>query len=1107
MLANMSDIDPRADAPPLDESDVGVSELPTGTVTLLLADIEGSTRLWETQSQDMAQAVARLDRVLADVIAAHRGVRPVEQGEGDSFVVAFHRASDAVACALALQLAPLAPIRLRIGVHTGEVQLRDEGNYVGPTINRTARIRDLAHGGQTVLSAATEEMVADYLPADAWLLPLGSHQLRDLRRPERVIQLCHPDLHNQFPPLRLPAAVAEGLPPQLTSFVGRKEQIAELSRIIADSRLVTLTGPGGAGKTRLAVQLADRIASEFRDGAHYVDLAPITEPDLVAATTARTLGLTDIGGRSAGDALLRFINDRQMLLVLDNCEHLLDAVAELVGAMLRACPGVTVLTTSREPIGMTGEVIWRVSSLSIADEAVELFTDRARLVRPEFVITADSAAAVEEICQRLDGMPLAIELAAARVRALSVTEILTSLHDRFRLLTGGTRTAVRRQQTLRASVDWSHALLTDVERLIFRRLAVFRGGFHLDSAEVVAADDQLQRHQVLDELTLLVDKSLVIAENISGRTRYRLLETVRQYALEKLGESGESDAVRTRHRDHYTHLAVVLDQPSSAGRREHVEQVESEIDNLRAAFTWSCDTGDGERALQLASSLLPLWLTRGRVQEGMSWINSVLSDAYTPAAEMASTVYARALADQAVLAAAVGDPIGMEQPAHALAIAREIGEPGLLLNALVACGCTAAFNAEVAGPYLDEAAGLARESGDKWRLSQILWWQAYTRLVDGDPRAAIAAGEAGRDVANEIGDGFLSRICRFWGIASAHFLRGDLARAAEQLREIMVEAEADHDPLMRELCLCHLGHTLAWMGDTEAALNAANTAVETASEFGGMAEGLAYAPLASAQLAAGDVAAAMKTTEMVARLLSAQREASVTNANPIADVMLAHGDVSTARLLADEAVAVSAGGHLARALTTRARVAIAQRDLEQAERDAREALAVAAKLDAHLTTPDALECLAGLAVDVGHCREAARLFGAADAVRQNGGVVRFKTNDDAYLAAVATTRDALGSSDFETAWAEGAAMSSMEAIAYALRGHGKRKRPGNGWGALTPTERDVVRLVAEGLANNDIATRLFVSPRTVQSHLTHVYNKLGVSSRVQLAQEAARHIS
>jgi class 3 adenylate cyclase/DNA-binding CsgD family transcriptional regulator len=308
-----------------------VSELPNGTVTLLLADVEGSTRLWETRPEEMAKAVARFDHALADIIDAHGGVRPVEQGEGDSLVVAFDRGSDAVACALDLQLAPLAPIRLRIGLHTGEVQLRDEGNYIGPTINRTARLRDLAHGGQTVLSGATEEIVVDHLPPGASLLPLGSHQLRDLRRPERVIQLCYPDLHNQFPPLCLPERVAsQGLPLQLTSFVGRTAQINDLTRILSGNRLVTLTGSGGAGKTRFAVEVAGQIGAEFPDGTKYVDLAPITEPELVSVTTARLPGLPDQPGRSATEAVQRLIADRQMLLVLDNCEHLLDATAALV---------------------------------------------------------------------------------------------------------------------------------------------------------------------------------------------------------------------------------------------------------------------------------------------------------------------------------------------------------------------------------------------------------------------------------------------------------------------------------------------------------------------------------------------------------------------------------------------------------------------------------------------------------------------------------------------------------------------------------------------------------------------------------------------------------
>lgn len=1103
MLANMSETDPRADTPPMNESDVGVSELPTGTVTLLLADIEGSTQLWETQPDEMRDAVVRLDRALAQIIPAHGGVRPVEQGEGDSMVVAFNRASDAVACALALQMAPLAPIRLRIGLHTGEVQLRDENNYIGTTINKTARIRDLGHGGQTVLSGATEEIVADNLPPGAWLLPMGTHQLRGLRRAERVIQLCHPDLNNQFPPLRVPATTSDGLPLQLTSFVGRAAEIAELSRSVTENRLVTLTGAGGSGKTRLAVQVAGLIAAQFRDGAQYVDLAPITEPDLVPAAAARTFGLPDIPGRSATDALLRIIADRQMLLVLDNCEHLLDATAALIGAVLRACPSVTVLATSREAIGMSGEVIWRVSSLSIADEAVELFTDRARLVRPEFVITGDNAATVTEICERLDGMPLAIELAAARVRALSVIDILTSLHDQFRILTGGARSAVRRQQTLRASVDWSHALLTDVERVIFRRLAVFRGGFHLDAAEFVVADDYVQPHQVLDELTLLVDKSLVIAENTSGRTRYRLLETVRQYALEKLGDSGESDAVRARHRDHYTHLAELVDQRGSDGQRR-IEQAEIEIDNLRAAFTWSCDVGDSEEALHLACSLQRLWMNSGRVQEALSWIRAVLSDPSRPPATVTPATYARTLADQATITAAVGAPQGMEHPERALAIAREVGDGDLLLRALIACGCTAAFDAETARPYLDEATGLARACGDKWQLSQILWWQAYVAIHNGDPRAAIKAGEEGRDLADETCDRLVSWMCRYWGLATAQFMRGELANATALFNELMAEGEADRSTTMRAACHAHLGHTLAWMGEAEAAQAAAYAALEATSQLGGLWEALCNAPLAVAHLAAGDVAAAVTAGTLAAEQFRARVGLRVVAFNPIVDVMLAHGDVLAARRWADDALSVAVGCQRAMALSACARVGAAEGEPEQAERDAREALAVAAEVDAHLITADALECLAGLVANAGSHREAARLYGAADSVRKETGTVRFKIYEDSYTSAVRDVRDALGHSDFENAWAEGAAMSALEAIAYSRRGHGGRKRPASGWGALTPAERDVVQLVCEGLANKDIATRLFVSPRTVQSHLTHAYSKLGISSRVQLVQEAAR---
>ena len=1107
MLASMSEIDRRGDAPLVDWSELGVSELPTGTVTLLLADVEGSTRLWETRPGEMTAAIARLNQVVSAMIAAHHGLRPVEQGEGDSFVAAFARASDAVACALELQRAPLAPIRLRIGVHTGEVQLRDESNYAGPTINRTARLRDLGHGGQTVLSGVTEALVADRLPEGAWMTDLGTHPLRDLPRLERVVQLCHPDLVNEFPPLRTPKAVAAiSLPVQLTSFVGREAQMNEVRELLAENRLVTLTGAGGVGKTRLAIQVAAKMSGEFGDGVWYVDLAPITDPELASVTVARALGLPDQPGRSTMDTLLRHVADRQMLLVLDNCEHLLDACADLAAALLGGAPGLTGLATSREPISVSGEVSWRVPSLSLADEAIELFTDRARRVRPGFAVSDDTAAvAVTEICRRLDGLPLAIELAAARVRALSLAEILDSLHDRFRLLTGGARTAVRRQQTLRASVDWSHALLTGPERVLFRRLAVFLGGFDLEAAQVVAGGGDVERYQVLDQLTLLVDKSLVVAEHAGGATRYRLLETVRQYALEKLAESGEADAVRARQCDYYAALAALLDAPVGTDHERRLEQAEIEIDNLRAAFGWSREHSHVELALALASSLQPLWQARGRIREGLALFDAVLTEENTR--DLEAKVRARALADQALLDTWVNAAASLDQAQQALAIARGIDDPALLARALTACCFIAVWDSpEVARSYFAEAIGLARELDDRWRLSQLLGWQAVgAAVVAGIPIVARAAAEEGRDLADAIGDGWSSRLCRFClGVAQAY--QCDLAGAVAQFDAVAAEAEAAHDEIRRVHSIAYQGIGLAFQGETAAARAAIDTAMEAASELAGLSLGLAYSALAAAALAAGDAATALDATEAARQHLSGLTAPTAMGRAHSAQAALAGGDLLGARRWSDEAVATTTGWWLMWALTTRARVATAQGEPEQAERDAHDGLAVAASMQTYLGISDTLECLAALAGDAGSHREAARLFGAADGIRQRTGAVRFKVWDSGYEASVAALRDAMDKTDFESAWAEGATLSTEEAIAYAQRGRGERKRPTSGWASLTPTERDVVRLVSEGLANKDIATRLFVSPRTVQTHLTHVYTKLGLTSRVQLVQEAARHI-
>ncbi|ORB88463.1 Putative HTH-type transcriptional regulator [Mycobacterium persicum] len=1012
---------------------MGVSKLlPTGTVTLLLADVEGSTRLWETQPETMTAALAQLNRTVDEAIAAHDGVRPQEQGEGDSFVAAFARASDAVACALELQRAPLAPIRLRIGIHTGEIQLRDEANYVGPTINRTARLRDLAHGGQTVLSGATEPLVVDHLPDGVWLADLGNHPLRDLPRPERVVQLCHPDLRNDFPPLRVRNVCAShNLPAQLTTFVGRQAEMAELRRLLTGERLVTLTGAGGAGKTRLAVQVGSQLANGFPEGLWYVDLAPINNPEVAPVTVARTLGLPDQPGRSTMDLLVRFLGERKALLLLDNCEHLLDACGTMVVALLAACPRLTILATSREPLGVPGELSWRVPSLSVTGEAVELFTDRARHARPEFGVDDDNLALVEEICRRLDGMPLAIELAAARIRALSLQQIVDGLHDRFRLLTGGARTAVRRQQTLRASVDWSHALLTEPERVLFRRLAVFAGGFDLDAAQAVGAANAVESYQLLDQLGLLVDKSLVVADDTGDGMRYRLLETVRQYALEKLDESGETDEVRTRHRDYYTGMTTELEAQGHWADERLLHWAQTEIDNLRAAFTRSREGGDFDTALQLILSLRPLWLRGGRVQEALAGLSAILADEDHSA--IAPAVWAGAVAQYCILASWVGIPAELGRAQEALAVARDLGDPALIARALIACGMLALYDPGLSQPYFNEAVELVRAIGDRRSLCQIFSYQATAAVMRGEPVPAIAAAEQGRELADALGDRFFSRNCRAW-LSTALMIQGNLDYAAKVARSVTEEAEAVGDLTMAVFSYVSLSEVLGFHGQADAAHAAAQSAMQAANTMGGYFADAVYSVFANAALARGDAVAARKAAETALQQTNPLREVFTRSVAPLPEAWLACGDPSAARCFADEMLAVVPGWYRMMALLARAFIAMAQGEPELAARDAHDALTVAARTQGYLRVDDTLECLARLAVNDDNHGYAARLLGAAEAIRRRMGHPRFPMYQAGYDAAVAAVREALGQSDFDAFWAEGARLSTEEAIGYAQRG-------------------------------------------------------------------------
>lgn len=892
------------------------------------------------------------------------------------------------------------------------------------------------------------------------------------------------------------------LPVPLTSFIGRQGQIDELRSLLAVSRLLTLSGAGGSGKTRLAIEVTRQIAPLFTAGACYVDCAPLAHPDLVAVAFAQALGLPDQPGRSATDSLLNFIGDRQLLLVCDNCEHLLHPIASLIDVLLTGCRNVTVMTTSREPLGLAGETTWRVPSLSLDDEALTLFTDRARLVLPTFTLTDANRATIAEICRRLDGMPLALELAAARLRAMSPTEILEGLQHRFALLTGGARTAVPRQQTLRASVDWSHALLTPDERVLFRRLAVFVGGFDLSAAAATASGDGLGADQVLELLTQLIDKSLVMVVDNQDRTRYRLLETVREYAFERLEEAGECDVAQCRHRDFYAATASAIDALTGTSLQCGLQQAILELDNFRAAFAWSRHCADDDTALTIASSLLPLWLASGRILEGLAWFDAVLTNDHST--DLAPATRAAALADRALLVGWVASAHEPEPAELAVAQSRTQDNPALLARALTTRGIIAALHGEPGEQYFAEAAELARSVDDRWRLCQILGWRANMAFLEGDPVRVRAAASEGVQIADKIGDRFTSRQCRTWS-SWAQLVAGDAVSAAAHFGAIADEARTDRDVLWEVVSGHYRAQSLSYQGDSRSAMAEIAPTVSAAEELGQLWMGNSRGVRAIMALADGRIDEADHCIRVAWESLSGVPLHQRMYTYVLAEVALARGDLIGARRVADEAVSSTTGWHRILSLTTRARVKLAEREPELCERDAYAALALAVDLDAGLSLPDLLECLAATACVNGIPRRSARLLGAADGMRRRMYTARFTVHDAANRVTMRTVRNTLGNKDFDAALAEGATLTGLEAIEYAQRGKGQRRRPSMGWGSLTPTEREVVRLVCAGLANKEIATRLLVSPRTVQTHLTHVYTKLNLTSRVQLVQEAGRH--
>ena len=641
-------------------------ELPTGTVTFLFTDLEGSTRLWEEHPEAMRDALARHDEILRDAVEKRSG--HVVKTTGDGLHAVFAVGADAVVAAIDAQRALVAetwslpePLRVRMGLHTGAAELRDD-DYYGTAVNRAARVSAAGHGGQVLVSHATEELVRDGLGADVTLLDRGEHRLRDLSRPERLHQLSAPGLGDEFPPIRSLDAYPGNLPSQLTSFVGRDRELASLAKALDESHLVTLTGVGGVGKTRLATQLAAEVLPRFADGAWLCELAAADDEDALVQVVAATLGVRPRPGLELDESIAEFLRAKQLLVVLDNCEHLLDASAQLAELVLQECPGVRIVATSREGLAVEGEHVVPLRSLGLPPKrssgqdveasALQLFEDRAAAARDGFTLDASNVAAVTEICRRLDGMPLAIELAAARVVAMSPSDIATRLDERFRLLTGGRRTAVERHQTLRATVDWSYSMLDERERPVFDRLGVFVGGFDTTAAEEVAIGDGIERWDVVDALVDLVGKSMVVAEEtVGGGTRYQLLETLRHYARERLDEHGDADEWRRRHAEHFAAFAEregpLISGPDELASRERIL---TELDNLRAAVTWALDRSD-ERDEELAVRIVAALAQEGGAVRATgigSWAQRALDAADRSTPGRRQTVYGlAAMAHQA----------------------------------------------------------------------------------------------------------------------------------------------------------------------------------------------------------------------------------------------------------------------------------------------------------------------------------------------------------------------------------------------------------------------------------------------------------------------------
>lgn len=794
---------------------------PTGTITFLFSDIEGSTRLWERHPDAMRLALHRHDEILRASAAANNG--HIFKTIGDAFCIAFDVAGEAVAAAAAAQNAlheeswgETGPLKVRMALHVGAAEFRDN-DYFGNSLNRVARILAAAHGGQVLLSLPVEELVRDHLAPGVLLRDLGERRLRDVTRPEHLFQLVMTGLPAEFPALRTLEITPNNLPTLLNTFVGRERERDQVKRLLADTRLLTLTGTGGTGKTRLTLQVAEESLGDFPDGVWFVELATVTDPDRVVEMAANAVGLREEPGEPLRASFIRFLCGRRILLILDNCEHLLAECATLAAEILRNCGTLKILATSRIALGIAGERVWGVPPLAVIDpkrdlfqvsdvvatvsqyEAVRLFIDRAAAVKPGFALTRENAAAIAQICWRLDGIPLAIELAAARARVLTPEQIAHRLDDRFRLLTGGGRSVLPHQQTLRTLIDWSYDLLSESERVLFRRLSVFGGGRTLEAVEEVCTGDGVDVYDALDLLQLLVEKSLLAVESdANDETRYTMIESVWQYARERLEAAGEFDHLRDRHLDYFLALAERA-RPELEGRNmaEWLDRIGADQFNFRLAFEWVVTSPERvQKGLRIVGALTRYAEIRGNLEEMRDVIQELLKapGASEPTLARAYALlgagrvawcrdYSEEAREYYLEAVALLERFGRErdvilQSAFLGFVERNLGlfeggearfarclEAGrarhdvtLTAVGLSGLGSLAAARGDIkeARRLREESLAIYRASGDQWITGYLLWGIGKACVAGSDAPAAREAMEEWTAIARRLGNRWIT---------------------------------------------------------------------------------------------------------------------------------------------------------------------------------------------------------------------------------------------------------------------------------------------------------------------------------------------------------------